>query len=102
AEMRWWERRSRTPFSRLAHGCGLVQRPAETRAGVVREVAQVGEAGSELLLGDAGQLGKRGGGALDDVGGVVGLSLEVVTLPPVRPLAFVDVAKARLAEPARE
>jgi hypothetical protein len=37
-----------------------VQRPAEACAGVAWKVAQIREAGSQLLLADAGQLGKRG------------------------------------------
>src|SRR5919198_131740 len=91
-------RRSTRPTGSLST-CGRPSRGLR-RAG--SGVAQVGHPGAQLVLVGAGELRQRVERALQDVGGVVRLDGEVAPLPPERPLAFVALVEARLAEPARE
>src|SRR5207244_12476391 len=86
---------------RLARSRRLVHDPAEAGAGEAGQAAQVGEPGAELVLGRARQLSERRECALDHVARVARLALEVLRLPPERPLTLVEGAEAGAAEPPR-
>ena len=68
--------------------------PAEPRIRHVREIAEVGQSGTQLVLVRSEQLHERGERTLHHLGGVARLMGEVAVPKRVRTLALVDVAEA--------
>ena len=76
--------------------------PAQARGVPAWQAAQMGQARLQLGLRGAGEMKERVERALHYIGGVVGLSGQVASLPRESALPWVHVPEACFSEPARQ